>query len=62
MSVVADLAQVLTGTDVSLDRVKHVVRYRRQRHEKAVDDQTRRLTPVFNEMMAELDQHRLRER
>jgi hypothetical protein len=62
VSVVADLAQVLTGTDVSLDRVKHVVRYRRHGHENAVDAQTRRLTPVFYEMMAELDQHRLRKR
>jgi hypothetical protein len=62
VSVVADLAQVLTGTDVSLDRVKHVVGYRRQGYDKAVDAQTRRLTPVFNEMKRELDQHRLRKR
>jgi hypothetical protein len=59
---VADLAQVLLGNQVSLDRVRHVVRSRRQRYHDAVDAQTRRLTPVFNEKMAKLKRHRLRER
>src|SRR5262245_9834053 len=59
---VADLAQVLLGKQVSLDRVLHVVRSRRQRYHDAVDAQTRRLTPVFNEKMAKLKRHRLRER
>jgi hypothetical protein len=59
---VADLAQVLLGKQVSLDRVRHVVRSRRQRYHDAFDAQTRRLTPVFNEKMAKLKRHRLRER
>jgi hypothetical protein len=61
-SEVADLAQVLLRTEVSLDRVRHVARYCSQRYDEAVDAQTRRLTIVFNERMAQLEQHRLRNR
>jgi hypothetical protein len=61
-SEVADLAEVLLGTEVFPDRVRHVTRYRRQRYAEAIDTQTRRLTTVFNERMAKLQCRRLRER
>jgi hypothetical protein len=59
---VADFAQVLLGKEVFFDRVRHIVRNRRQRYHEAVDAQTRRLTPVFNERTAKLKRHGLRER
>jgi hypothetical protein len=59
---VADFTQALLRKEVSLDRVRHVVRSRRQQYHKAVDAQMRRVTPVFNEKMAKLKRHRLRER
>lgn len=58
LEAVADLAQFILRTGVSLERVRHVVRNRRQRYRETVDAQTRRLTPVFNETMAELNRRR----
>jgi hypothetical protein len=58
LEAVADLAGVIIGATVTLDRVRHVVRNRRLRYDKAVDAQTTRLTGTFNEMMAELNRRK----
>jgi hypothetical protein len=59
---VTDLAQVLLGIVVSQNRVSHIVRYRRQRHDEMMNARTKRLTPIFDEMVADLNERRENER